>query len=234
MVREDKQFEVTIDTLIEYTKNIKVSLEYFIRRLDVEGHNMSWNQVLDSFTSICGQINTLMRYTREQKSLNIDNRVILPLLLTQESDMELTKLTENRVQVVNHEMVPDYLRTKPDLEIEEQEKALVTRCNAILPDQAVKQINMMNKLLDNVTGSLRLFLSRSETDWQKTAAKVAYTQSETIDLIAAVSSGKGLKNAPGIHARQMPIIDSLLSPKPADQKQNVKAPELKTSIKTGP
>lgn len=234
MVREDKQFEVTIDTLVEYTKSIKNALEYFIRRLEVEGHNMSWPQVLDSFTSICGQINTLMRYTREHKSLNIDNKVILPLLLTQECDPDLAKLTENRVQLVNHEMVPDYLRTKPDLEIEEYEKNLVIRSDTISPEQAVKQINSLAKIVDNATNAIKNFYNRSESDWSKSAAKVACNQSETIDLIATISNGKGLKNMSGPHGRQMPITDSLLSPKPIDPKLNIKAPELKTSIKTGP
>lgn len=34
------------------------------------------------------------------------------------------KLTEQRLPVFSHEIVPDYLRTKPDPEVEEQEKQL--------------------------------------------------------------------------------------------------------------
>lgn len=36
----------------------------------------------------------------------------------------LQKLTEQRLPVFSHEIVPDYLRTKPDPEVEEQEKQL--------------------------------------------------------------------------------------------------------------
>lgn len=46
------------------------------------------------------------------------------------------KLTEQRVPVFSHEIVPDYLRTKPDPEVEEQEKQLSTEAARIGPDAA--------------------------------------------------------------------------------------------------
>lgn len=230
MVRgEEKQFEITIDNLIEYAKTIKDSLLLFIQKLENGGQNMPWPQVLDSFTSICGQINTLMRFTRENRA-QIENKVVLPLLLSQERDEDLVKLTEGRVQLVNHEMVPDYLRTKPDLEIEEYEKNLVVKCSSITPEQAVKQVNAMNKLVDNIVKSIKDNSARAD-EMAKQASKTSYVSSDTQDLIMAVSNGKGIKSM-AMH-RSMPITDSLLSPKAPDLKQNIKAPELKTSIKSG-
>lgn len=234
MVRgEDKQFEATIDHLIDYAKTIKVSLVYFIQRIENEGHNMPWPQVLDSFTSICGQINTLMRFTRENRAQFIENRVVLPLLLSQDIDEDLAKLTEGRVQLVNHEMVPDYLRTKPDLEIEEYEKNLVAKCSTITPENAVKQVSAMTKLVDNIVNTIRANSARADTEMSKQAMKTSYNNTDTHELVLAVSNGKGLKNVVISH-RSMPANDSLLSSKTADNKQNIKAPELKTSIKTGP
>lgn len=234
MVRgEEKQFEATIDHLIDYAKTIKVSLIYFIQRLENEGHNMPWPQVLDSFTSICGQINTLMRFTRENRSQFIENRVVLPLLLSQECDEELAKLTEGRVQVVNHEMVPDYLRTKPDLEIEEQEKSLVSKCSTITPEAAVKQVNAMTKLVENIVNNIRTNSARADNEMTKQAMKTSFITSDTHELVMAISNGQNLKTMVTSH-RPMPVTDSLLSSKAPDHKQNPKAPELKTSIKTGP
>lgn len=46
------------------------------------------------------------------------------------------KLTEQRVPVFSHEIVPDYLRTKPDPEVEEQEKQLSAEAGRIGPDVA--------------------------------------------------------------------------------------------------
>lgn len=90
------------------------------------------------------------------------NQVIIPLLLSPDRDDELAvsitdqkqvhfkvavclygchlclgqKLTEQRVSVFSHEIVPDYLRTKPDPEVEEQEKQLSTEAARIGPELA--------------------------------------------------------------------------------------------------
>lgn len=39
---------------------------------------------------------------------------VLPLLLIQDRDDELCKLTENRVPTFSHDLVPNMLRTKPE------------------------------------------------------------------------------------------------------------------------
>jgi mediator of RNA polymerase II transcription subunit 8 len=239
MVRgEEKQFEITIDRLLEYTKNIKVSLEYFIHRIEMEGDKVDWPQVLDAFTSVCGQINTLMRFTRENRSQFIENRVVLPLLLTPDRDEELAKLTENRVHMVNHEMVPCYLRTKPDPEIEEFDKSLQAKASLISPDVAVKQINATNKLIDHIISNIKANSTRADTEMSRQALKPSFETSETNSLIMAISTGRGL----GVNQhRSMQMDTPTVTPKidtanrqPGMQKQNVKAPELKTNIKAGP
>ena len=48
----------------------------------------------------------------------------------------LQRQTEGRVPVFSHEVVPDHLRTKPDPEVEEQEKQLITDAARISPDGA--------------------------------------------------------------------------------------------------
>lgn len=238
MVRgEERQFDEIIDHLLEYTQSIKVSLLLFIHRIENEADLMDWPQILNNFTSICGQINTLMRYTRE-KSQIIEKRVVLPLLLSPERDEELSKLTEGRVHVVNHEMVPDYLRTKPDPEIEEFEKNLQIKASTISPEAAVKQVNAMTKLVDNILNLIKANSARADSEMSRQAMKPSYVPSETNDLIMAVSSGRGLLSAMGGH--RMAPMDSSMVPKmdssrqQGSQKQNVKAPELKTNIRAGP
>jgi mediator of RNA polymerase II transcription subunit 8 len=239
MVRgEEKQFEITIDRLLEYTKNVKVSLEYFVHKIEMEGDKVDWPQVLDSFTSICGQINTLMRFARENRSQYIENRVVLPLLLTPDRDEELAKLTENRVHMVNHDMVPGYLRTKPDPEIEELDKSLQAKASTISSDAAVKQINATTKLVDHIINNIKVNSTRADTEMARQAMKPSHETSETNSLIMAISTGRGL----GINQyRGMPMEPSAVPSKAettarqqGGQKQNVKAPELKTNIKAGP
>lgn len=48
----------------------------------------------------------------------------------------LQRQTEGRVPVFSHEVVPDHLRTKPDPEVEEQEKQLTTDAARIGADAA--------------------------------------------------------------------------------------------------
>uniref|UniRef100_A0A6G1SFW5 Mediator of RNA polymerase II transcription subunit 8 n=1 Tax=Aceria tosichella TaxID=561515 RepID=A0A6G1SFW5_9ACAR len=236
MVRgEEKQFEVTIDRLLEYTKNLKVSLEFFIHKIETEGDKVDWPQVLDSFTSICGQINTLMRFTRDNRSQFIENRVVLPLLLTPDRDEELAKLTENRVFMVNHEMVPCYLRTKPDPEIEEFDKSLQAKASTISPDVAVKQINAMTKLVDNIVNTIKANSTRADTEMSRQSMKPSFENADTNSLIMAISTGKGLTISQhrGKQADPSTGTSKAESSRPGMQKQNVKAPELKTNIKAG-
>lgn len=240
MVRgEEKQFETTIETLLEYTKNLKVSLVTFIGRIETHGDNLNWPDILDNFTSLCGQINTLMRYTRENRLQFIENRVVLPLHLSPDRDEELAKLTENRVHMVNHEMVPDYLRTKPDPEIEELEKSLQMRASTISPDVAVKQINAANRMVDHILEMIKKNITRAD-EMSKQTIKQSHEASETNALLGAAYLGRGLGITMGQH-RGMQVDSSISGPKmdpvgrqQAMQKQNVKAPELKTNIKAGP
>lgn len=239
MVRgEEKQFEVTIERLLEYAKNLKVSLEHFIHKIEMEGDKVDWPQVLDSFTSICGQINTLMRYTRDNRSQFIENRVVLPLLLTPDRDEDLAKLTESRVHMVNHDMVPCYLRTKPDPEIEEFEKSLQAKASTISPDVAVKQINATTKLVEHIINIIRANSTRADTEMSRQSMKPSFETAETNALIMAISTGRGLS----LSQHRGMQIDPLAGPAKVEptsrqqgvQKQNVKAPELKTNIKAGP
>ena len=48
------------------------------------------------------------------------NLTVLPLLLSPERDEQLLRLTEHRVPLFSHDLVPDYLRTKPDPEVEQK------------------------------------------------------------------------------------------------------------------
>lgn len=232
MVRgEEKQFELTIEHLIEYAKNIKISLLFFIQKLETDSDNLDWPQVLDSFTSICGQVNTLMRFTRENKSQFIENRAVLPLLLSPERDEDLVKLTEGRVHMVNHEMVPDYLRTKPDPEIESYEKNLQTIAGKITSDNAVKQINAMTKLVASTIATIKANSVRSDVEMSR-QLKPSFNPSDTTELLLATSIGRGLRPNQLMSHGEPSVSQKMIEQ--GSQKQIVKAPELKTNIKAGP
>lgn len=120
--------------------------------------------VLDNFALLSGQLNTINKLLKNEKTPSFRNQVIIPLLLSPDRDEDLAvsvkapdwrvceqslwpvhsplllvppqKLTEQRVPVFSHEIVPDYLRTKPDPEVEEQEKQLSVEAARIGPEVA--------------------------------------------------------------------------------------------------
>lgn len=66
----------------------------------------------------CGQSGLSLVSTWLGRVFCLGPKVLTVLLTTPQ------KLTEQRLPVFSHEIVPDYLRTKPDPEVEEQEKQL--------------------------------------------------------------------------------------------------------------
>ncbi|KAH7935474.1 hypothetical protein HPB52_008408 [Rhipicephalus sanguineus] len=122
--------------MISRTQDLKNSIAGFIIKLETEYETLQWPSVLNSFALLSGQLNTLMKVLRNEKTPPLRNRILLPLFLNPERDEELAKLTENRIQFFNHEVVPDYLRTKPDPEIEAAELQINTKASQMSMDAA--------------------------------------------------------------------------------------------------
>ncbi|XP_016123627.1 mediator of RNA polymerase II transcription subunit 8 [Sinocyclocheilus grahami] len=122
--REEKQLEASLESLHARVAHLKGSLQSFILKLENEHDRLTWPSVLDNFALLSGQLNTINKVLKNEKTPSYRSQVIIPLLLSPDRDEELVKLTEQRVPVFSHEIVPDHLRTKPDPEVEEQEKHL--------------------------------------------------------------------------------------------------------------
>lgn len=148
--REEKQLEASLDALLSQVADLKNSLGSFIYKLENEYDRLTWPSVLDSFALLSGQLNTLNKVLKHEKTPLFRNQVIIPLVLSPDRDEDLMRQTEGRVPVFSHEVVPDHLRTKPDPEVEEQEKQLTTDAARIGGDAAQKQIQSLNKMCSNL------------------------------------------------------------------------------------
>ncbi|XP_072275430.1 mediator of RNA polymerase II transcription subunit 8 [Pyxicephalus adspersus] len=193
MQREEKQLETSLETLIAQVSDIKNSLVAFIHKLENEYERLTWPSVLDNFALLTGQLNTLNKVLKNEKMPLLKNQVIIPLLLSPDRDEEIMRLTEGRVPVFSHEVVPDHLRTKPDPEVEEQEKQLSSEAARITPEVAQKQVQSMNKLCN----SLLEKIIKEERDSDVSSLrqnKQTYNPNDTNALVAAVAFGKGLSN----------------------------------------
>ncbi|KAJ8375261.1 hypothetical protein SKAU_G00058410 [Synaphobranchus kaupii] len=191
--REEKQLEASIESLISRVAQLKNSLHSFIFKLENEYDRLAWPSVLDNFALLSGQLNTINKLLRNEKTPSFRNQVIIPLLLSPDRDEELAKLTEQRVPVFSHEIVPDHLRTKPDPEVEEQEKQLSAEAARIGPDVAQKQIQTLNKLCSNLLEKLNNPREDRETESAAMRQnKPSFNPADTTALVAAVGFGKGL------------------------------------------
>lgn len=60
------------------------------------------------------QLTGLSKILANELSPPLRNVTVLPLQLSQERDEAIFHLTEGRIPVFAHDLVPDYLRTKPE------------------------------------------------------------------------------------------------------------------------
>uniref|UniRef100_A0A3P8UIX9 Mediator of RNA polymerase II transcription subunit 8 n=1 Tax=Cynoglossus semilaevis TaxID=244447 RepID=A0A3P8UIX9_CYNSE len=190
---KEKQLEASVESLTSRVSHVKSALHSFIYKLENEYERLTWPSVLDNFALLSGQLNTINKLLKNEKMPSFRNQVIIPLLLSPDRDDELAKLTEQRVSVFSHEIVPDYLRTKPDPEVEEQEKQLSTEAARIGPELAQKQIQALNKLCSNLLEKLNN--PRDDRDTESAALrqnKQSFNPADTNALVSAVAFGKGL------------------------------------------
>lgn len=198
MEKEEKTLEVLMDLLISRSQDLKNSIGSFILKLENEYEHLNWPTVLDSFNLLSGQINTLLKILKSDKSPILKNRVLLPLVLNPERDEDLARLTENRVQAFNHEVVPDYLRTKPDPEVEAKEQQFLTKASHLPQDTAQKQVAMLNKIPNIILDIIKSNRENWESEsGQRASATQTSSLADTSALISAISMGKGLKPATG-------------------------------------
>ncbi|XP_037683411.1 mediator of RNA polymerase II transcription subunit 8 isoform X3 [Choloepus didactylus] len=193
MGREEKQLEASLDALLSQAADLKNSLGSFIYKLENEYDRLTWPSVLDSFALLSGQLNTLNKVLKHEKTPLFRNQVIIPLVLSPDRDEDLMRQTEGRVPVFSHEVVPDHLRTKPDPEVEEQEKQLTTDAARIGADAAQKQIQSLNKMCSNLLEKISKEERESESGGLR-QNKQTFNPADTNALVAAVAFGKGLSN----------------------------------------
>ncbi|XP_075997774.1 mediator of RNA polymerase II transcription subunit 8 isoform X2 [Genypterus blacodes] len=236
--REEKQLEASVDSLVSRVAHVKNALHSFIYKL--ENEYLTWPSVLDNFALLSGQLNTINKLLKNEKTPSFRNQVIIPLLLSPDRDEDLAKLTEQRVPVFSHEIVPDYLRTKPDPEVEEQEKQLSAESARIGPEVAQKQIQTLNKLCSNLLEKLNN--PRDDRDGESAAMrqnKQSFNPADTIALVGAVAFGKGLSKcrppgtvAPGPMMSGGPTLQQVTIGGGSGQQTGKMPSNIKTNIKS--
>ncbi|CAD7687801.1 unnamed protein product [Nyctereutes procyonoides] len=126
MDREEKQLEASLHALLSQVADLENSLGSFIYKLENEYDRLT------CFALLSGQLNTLNKVLKHEKTPLFRNQVIIPLLLSSDRDEDPMWQTEGR-----------------------QEKQLTTDAARIGADAAQKQIQSLNKMCSDLLGGLR-------------------------------------------------------------------------------
>ncbi|OTF70932.1 mediator of RNA polymerase II transcription subunit 8-like protein [Euroglyphus maynei] len=190
MDREDRQFEMVLDSLLQRSQDLMKALSLFMNRTDNE--QLEYNHYADAFASFQGYLKNILKVVRSH-SQNLAIRTVFPLKLAPNEDEMLINATEGRLRSLNHDTAPIYLRTKLEPELENRLNLFATKGNSINNDQAQKQIQTANKISQNMVDLIRSHKEEWEND-SRNPIPQTYSQADTYQLSAAIFNGKGLRS----------------------------------------
>ncbi|KAA8577368.1 hypothetical protein FQN60_009255, partial [Etheostoma spectabile] len=66
--REEKQLEAAVESLFSRVAHVKNALHSFIYKLENEYERLTWPSVLDNFALLSGQLNTINKLLKNEKT----------------------------------------------------------------------------------------------------------------------------------------------------------------------
>ncbi|XP_013105490.1 mediator of RNA polymerase II transcription subunit 8 [Stomoxys calcitrans] len=245
MSREEKQLDMTLDAVQNRLNDLKISIGAMVHKLETEYEYINWPTFLDNFALISSHLTGLSKILSKEICPPLRNRTVLPLMLSPERDELLLNITQGRVPVFSHDIVPDYLRTKPDPVAEQKMLQNEQKAANLSTEAASKQVTQHNKVVSHILD----MVSKKREEWDiesSSRAGIQQTSSmaDTHALVAAVGMGKGLKigmplQVPGGGPASMMVPPAIRPPAPMSSvspggvNQLGKAPSaIKTNIKS--
>lgn len=230
MQRDEKQLDISIEAVVTRLNELKNQLHSLLYKIEHENESLSWPTVLDNFALISGQFTAISKMLAPDKTPPLRNLTILPLLLSQDKDDELFQLTERRIPTFGHDLVPDYLRTKLEQDLEVKIQQFQNKANQLTFETSQKQITAFNKVLNHVLD----IVNKSREEWESEAGSrsgIGQTSllNDTHTLVSAISLGKALKAMPPQNVPSGPpgmMVPPGVRPPPPPQagiKTNIKA-----------
>ncbi|XP_071849981.1 mediator of RNA polymerase II transcription subunit 8-like [Apostichopus japonicus] len=230
--------DTALENLSKRILDIKKALTTLLFKLETEPDTIQWPSLLDSFALLSGHLNVLTNIYFKNQGSNLENVVLRPLNLSKDPDEQLDNLTERRVQSFSNEVVPNYLRTKPEPATEEKERGKQRDAGQVSQELATSQVSSFNRCIDNLSNLLQTAKESWERDDMLSNRRDAsYSNpSDTSFLIQAVTNGKGLKSIrpPGSSPVMSATVPQQIA-RPVDQHAPMgKAPSsIRTNIKAG-
>uniref|UniRef100_A0A6M2DS69 Mediator of RNA polymerase II transcription subunit 8 n=1 Tax=Xenopsylla cheopis TaxID=163159 RepID=A0A6M2DS69_XENCH len=194
MQREEKQQEAILDAIIMRVNEIKNSIGHMIMILETQYESINWPSFLDNFALLSSHLTGLSKILQVEMGPQLRSLTVLPLMLIQDRDDDLCKLTENRVPTFSHDLVPNMLRTKPEPSAELKMLQLEQKAASLNYDTAQKQVAQYTKVVTHIWE----IVNKAREEWEVEAsarggAQQTSSVADTNTLVAAVGLGKGLK-----------------------------------------
>lgn len=187
----------SIDSINARAKDIRKSLEDFLFKLDKEQATISWPSVLDNFALLSGQISNLVNAIKSEKTPPLRNFLVVPQRLSPDPDQYLLWTTEGRVSIMSHAQMPDYLRTKPDPEVEQIEKYFLNEVSAHGDHSATSsQVISYNRQCNKVLEKLKSRQFQRDVTSHSSSSTPLNTKQQTQELFATFYYGRGIKSLP--------------------------------------
>ncbi|KAG5682716.1 hypothetical protein PVAND_012050 [Polypedilum vanderplanki] len=206
MQRDEKHMEMFIENSLIKLKDLKVAIGQMCHKIEFEYETINWPTFLDNFALISSHLAGLSKLLALEYTPPIRNLAVLPLHLSPDPDEHLIQITEGRLPTFAAEVVPDYLRTKPDPAAENRMNLHEAKANAITNDAASKQEAQFKKIVTHI-GEL---ITKMKEEWEmeslhRNLRTETCNQNDTQILMKAVGMGIGLSlktNTPAMLMQQ--------------------------------
>lgn len=156
---------------------------------------------MDNVALVYTQVTNLMRQLQSDKIPAPKYIDFVPFALSV-GDPELEKLTEGRLMALDQETIPNYLRTRPERDVEAYLKDGLPKLQTN-PENLQRNIAHMNKAIGQISETIAAAKASSKQRESATGDLVVNwsKQQETNLLLAAINGGVGI-SAASIAAQQ--------------------------------
>ncbi|KAL3320815.1 mediator of RNA polymerase II transcription subunit 8 [Cichlidogyrus casuarinus] len=190
---------------------LKIKLRDFLLRVEANSDRTDWPLYLSLISQCASELSEIRKFAESDRFMFASYVLVTPTALTTVPDPNLAKLTEDRLPVINHETVPQYLRTKLDPQIEQQCQQQDAKLSAAYnPEQLTKLINQMNKLLESALKEVNHMRQEVDSDLNasehfhsrptpikssRSGSPVQSQEDPLTECIAAITCGTGVSRS---------------------------------------
>ncbi|CAD5206815.1 unnamed protein product [Bursaphelenchus okinawaensis] len=201
---ENEKALQAITTLEKYLIEAKSGIVDLVVMLEMQDR-VPYPDLLDQFAALAGSFTEIQNIMKkgalpsaaEDGGLLLKNNVLVPTFVSMEPDDNLLQLTEGRIHCWNHDVVPDYLRTKLCPAAEDEESRLDNERQQRPGDSIAKQIQLMNKHIDSI---ITINGETTNKTQDKNKEAIAFDVNDTRKLVRGIMKGEGLKPKSQLHS----------------------------------